>query len=89
MHAILQRLLPRYFGRLTSKGSGYSAGYGGGGYGSGGPGKGGSYFSHQKSASNGKFPNGAINKSVDVQVYTTDRSASDVELVDRPAVPAN
>jgi hypothetical protein len=56
-------------------------------YGHDGLGKG-SYLRHdseqQQKSRSGSLPFGVISKSTDVNIYHTERSDSDVELVDRP-----
>jgi hypothetical protein len=78
MHAIAHKLLRRVR-NVTGYGSS-------GQYGSSGPSKG----SYIRQASSGREPKGqlglgAITKSTDVDIYRTERSDSDVELVNNPA----
>jgi hypothetical protein len=76
MHAILHKALRRFrdVSSYASKGH----------YDSNGPGKG-SYFRHKhdRHQMSGSLPFGVISKSTDVNIYRTERSDSDVELVDR------
>jgi hypothetical protein len=77
MHAIAHKMLRRVRN---------ATGYGKSQYGSSGPSKG----SYIRQASGGREPKGpmtlgSITKSTNVDIYRTERSDSDVELVDHPA----
>ncbi|PSN65231.1 hypothetical protein BS50DRAFT_496904 [Corynespora cassiicola Philippines] len=79
MRPILQRTLPSCFGSFHDRS----------GYGSSGAGKGSGLNSSSRRRNSGaSMPFGVIAKSMDVKVYRTersDRSESDMELVDRPS----
>ena len=85
MRSILQKALPSCFATVQDR---YGASTGNKGS-SSGAGKGSYIRSPDKPAkSSGSLPFGVITKSMDVEIYRTDRSErseSDVELVDRPA----
>lgn len=76
MHSIAQRIFGR-FREISGYGSSKEK------YGSSGPGKG-SYIRHEsddKHHKNESLPFGVISKSMDVSVFRTQRSESDIELV--------
>lgn len=73
LHAIFHKMLRKVRGISTYGSRGQ--------YGSEGPSKG-SYLRHNTDQRKNSIPFGAIKKATDVTIYRTERSSSDVELVD-------
>jgi hypothetical protein len=70
MHALFHKFLRRFreSSSFGSKGDGVSKG---------------SYMRHHSSKRQNSLPFGSIKKSTDVNIYRTERSSSDVELVNQ------